>query len=88
MKSCDIMLKLEATLLDIMGKLKAIKLSDDEDEPLEKRNQHKPTTMMNCVNHHHGTLNNQSVPPRTTDFAGPFDWRNGIRRYTITLWEV
>lgn len=81
------MLKFEAKIFDITGKLKAIELNDDEGEPLEKRKRHKSTTTMNGVKNHHRTLNHQSVPPGQPTSQAHLTGATASGEYTTTPWE-
>ena len=81
-KPSHITFESEAKILGIVAELKAVELSGDEDEPLEKRKQHKSTVMMARVDSQHRTRYHQSAPPRIVDFASLVDWRNDARRIT------
>lgn len=45
-RSSYVTLESGAKIPDIMGELKDVKLSDDEDEPRKKRKQHRSTAVM------------------------------------------
>ena len=76
-KSSHITFESEATMLDIVGKLNAVELSGNEDEPSKEEETTQIGGFDGSDGQKHRTRHHQNAPLRIAGFATPVDWRNG-----------